>query len=80
MSINGHCPHCNADMDGELVYDSFIDAGYDCDIADKWAKQVSGYEKHGLLNKWSRCLSIYDITSDRTINYECPDCSKQWNR
>lgn len=32
------------------------------------------------VEKFSRAIGIYDLKSDRTIAYRCPDCHQEWER
>lgn len=29
---------------------------------------------------FSRKIGIYDFSRDRTVKYQCPDCSGEWDR
>jgi hypothetical protein len=80
MSINGRCPHCNADLDGELVIETYRkqeDGKTDPRIS---ASFHEGWEQYGELNRWGRQVVIYNYRSDRTEGYECPDCGGTWKR
>lgn len=79
-SINGFCPHCNANMDGDLVIEYPLKRGESIDEALDYAKFYTGWKEHGLLNRWGRQIAIYDIGSDRTVAYRCPDCQLSWKR
>lgn len=80
MNINGYCPHCNADLDGELVIDYPLSQGKTYEEALAYAASYNGWDKHGEKNRWGRQIAIYDINSDRTTHYKCPDCSGTWKR
>jgi hypothetical protein len=80
MSIHGFCPHCNSNMDGELIYDTFIEQGKTPEVALEYSKNYAGWEKHGLQNRWGRKIGIYSLNLDRTMEYQCPDCGKKWDR
>jgi hypothetical protein len=77
MNINGYCPHCNADLDGDLVIHYPLSQGYTIDDALEYAQSYEGWAKHGLLNKWSRYLTIQDIWLPYN-QYQCPDCKGTW--
>ena len=79
-NINGYCPHCNADLDGDLVINYPLSQGKTMDEALEYAKFYSGWKEHKVLNRWGRAIAIYDLNNDRTSGYRCPDCSKEWSR
>ena len=79
-NINGYCPHCNANLDGELVIDYPLSQGESREEALEYAKFYAGWDEHGEANRWGRAIGLYCIDRDRTIGYRCPDCSKTWER
>ena len=79
MSSN-NCPHCNANLDGELIIDTFLEQGKDYDTALRYATMYSGWEQYGLENRWSNRIGIYCMDKDRTTHYKCPYCQKDWER
>lgn len=80
MNIHGHCPHCNADLDGELIIDCFIQQGVEPEEAERMAAQYDGWNLHGTNNKFGRVLGIYCMERDRVTEWKCPDCGKTWSR
>jgi hypothetical protein len=71
------CKHCGTNLDGELIYQTFLDQGYTEKEALKTAKMYSGWEQRGLANCWGREIGRYDLDTDM-INYSvCPDCGKK---
>lgn len=80
MNINGYCPHCNSDMDGELIVDTFIKQGKIEEEAIKYASNYAGWDQYGIDNRWSRKIGLYDLQKDRTIKYKCPDCNEEWEK
>ena len=76
MNINGYCPHCNADLDGELVIDYPLKQGKTKAEAIEYASSYQGWKEHGELNRWNRKIGICDIGKDRTTSSKCPDCGK----
>lgn len=68
------CKHCGTNLDGGLVIQSFLDQNYSAEKAIETAKMYSGWEERGLLNRWGREIGQYDMYSDRTAFYVCPDC------
>ena len=80
MNIHGYCPHCNANLDGDLVIDYPLSQGKSMDEALEYAKFYAGWEEHGEANRWGRAIGLYCRDRDRTIGYRCPDCDGTWER
>ena len=80
MNIHGFCPHCNADLDGDLVIDYPLSQGEMMSEAIEYAWSYEGWSEHGEANRWNRAIALYDIDKDRTVGYRCPDCEKTWER
>lgn len=80
MNINGYCPHCNADLDGDLVINYPLSQGRTMDEAFEYAKSYEGWDQYKVLNRWGRAIALYDIDKDRTTAYRCPDCQGTWER
>lgn len=80
MNINGYCPHCNADLDGDLVINYPLSQGKTMGEALEYAKSYEGWKKHRAFNRWGRAIALYDIDKDRTTAYRCPDCQGTWER
>jgi hypothetical protein len=78
MNINGYCPHCKADLDGELVIESFMKSGKTREEAIELAGHYSGWQEYKELNRWGRQVGISDIFLDRVTHYKCPDCGGLW--
>lgn len=79
-NINGYCPHCNADLDGDLVIDYPLNQGKTMEEAIEYASNYAGWQQHGENNRWGRQIGIYDMGKDRTTGYKCPDCNGEWKR
>lgn len=77
-NINGYCPYCNADLDGDLVIDYPLSQGKTMDEAIAYASMYAGWREHKEKNRWNRVIGLYDIKADRTTAYRCPDCEKTW--
>lgn len=75
---NGYCPHCKADMDGDLVINYPLSKGETYEEALKYAKSYEGWEQYGVENRWGRQILIYDVRLDRTVRQRCPDCQGEW--
>lgn len=80
MNKHDNCPHCRADLNGELIIDTFKNMGKTDEEALASAKQYSGWGEYGVNNRWGRQIAIYDIDKDRTVKYKCPDCGQTWER
>lgn len=79
-NIHGYCPHCNADLDGDLVINYPISQGYTPDLVLEYASSYKGWNEHREKNRWGRAIALYSIEEDRTAAYRCPDCEKTWER
>jgi len=79
-NIHGYCPHCNADLDGDLVINFPMRQGMSMDEALAYASMYEGWSEHGEANRWSRAIALYDRDKDRTTAYRCPDCNETWER
>lgn len=66
---NGFCKHCGADFDGGDIKQTFIAQGKTDEEAAEIASHYSG-------TKWGRQIGIYDLSEDRTVNTQCPDCKE----
>ena len=80
INIHGYCPHCNADLDGDLVINYPLNLGQDMAEAVRYASNYSGFKEYGLANRWGRAIAIYDMSRDRAVEWECPDCKGRWPR
>jgi len=80
MNIHGTCPHCNANLDGDLVIDYPLSQGKSREEALAYAAMYAGWSEHGEANRWGRAISLYSLEKDRTIAYRCPDCHGTWER
>lgn len=80
MSIHGYCPHCNANLDGDLVIDYSLSQGKSKEEALKYSRFYDGWNEHGEDNRWDRAVGLYCEDRDRTIGYRCPDCNETWER
>lgn len=79
-NIHGFCPHCNANLNGDLVIDYPLSQGKSREEALAYATSYSGWEEHGEANRWGRAIGLYSIEKDRTMAYRCPDCGQEWSR
>ena len=72
-----HCPNCNSNLEGGLIYQTFLEQGHSPEQALDYAK---GYGATATEGRWGREIGIYDIDLDRTVAWRCPDCNHQWPR
>lgn len=80
MNINGFCPQCNADFDGDLIVDTFLKQGNSKEEALSSAQHFTGWDEHKELNRWSKKISIYNHIKDKAMSYRCIFCSYEWSR
>lgn len=80
MNIHGYCPHCNADLDGDLVINYPLSQGKTREEALEYASHYAGWERHGELNRWGRDIAISDMRLDMCTELQCPDCHGRWPR
>ena len=74
ININGYCPHCNADLDGELVIDYPLKQGKTKAEAIEYASFYQGWSEHGELNRWNRKMGFAENIK---TTWRCPDCLKE---
>ena len=70
------CPNCKNNLDGVLIYDTFLEKYGDEDKALETAKLYGATKTEG---RWGRQIGIYDMELDRTIKWKCPDCNYEWD-
>lgn len=71
------CPNCSADLDGDLIWQTFMDKYQDEKTADEFADWYGATRTEG---RWNRRISLCSQERDRTIAYLCPDCNHEWER
>lgn len=72
---HGNCPNCNANLNGELIWNTFYEQSGDEAEADVSSAMYGATRTKG---HWGRQMSIYDMGKDRTVAYQCPDCKHEW--
>jgi hypothetical protein len=77
MSEHGHCPSCNADLDGGSIWEHFFRETGSESEADRIAESYGADRTKG---NWGKAIGIYDTEVDRTVAWKCPDCGHQWGR
>jgi len=78
MNEHGYCPNCNADFDGELIFETFLNQ-YDGDRA-KALETAEMYGATETKGRWGNMIAIYDRDKDRTVSWMCHECNHQWDR
>lgn len=71
------CPNCNNDLDGELIYTTFLEKYQDEQKALETAAMYGATKTEG---RWGRQIALYDMGTDRTVAYRCSDCGHEWDR
>lgn len=71
------CPHCKANLDGDDIFECFLQLGHSREIAAEKASFYGWTPENK--QKYGREISIYDRDEDRTVRYMCPDCTKEWS-
>lgn len=74
---HGHCPHCNADMNGGSIWQTFFERTGSEEEADKSASMYGATRDSGC---WGRVIALYCQDRDRTVGFKCPDCHGEWER
>lgn len=74
---HGHCPNCNADLDGGSIWETFFQLTGSEEEADRKAEMYGANREKG---KWGRTIALYDRDKDRTVAWKCPDCGHAWER
>lgn len=70
------CPKCNTTLDGDLIYETFLEE-YEGDEsrALETAEMFGATKTKG---RWNRRIALYNRAYDRTSAYQCPDCGHEW--
>jgi hypothetical protein len=74
---HGYCPNCNADLDGDSIWEHFFQKTGNEEKADKAAEVYGATREKG---KFGRAIALYDRDQDRTVAWKCPDCEYAWER
>ncbi len=74
---HGHCPNCNADLDGGSIWEHFFQETGSEEKADRIAKMYGANRERG---KFGRAIGLYDRDKDCTVGWKCPDCGHAWER
>ena len=78
MTDHGHCPACNADMNGGSIWQTMLEqSGGDEAEADRKAAMYGATRTSG---RWGKAIALYDVRLDRTEHYLCPYCEHVWKR
>jgi hypothetical protein len=71
------CPNCLVDLNGGLIWQTFMDQYQDEAKADETAEMYGATRTKG---HWKRQIGIYSQERDRTVAWVCPDCKHEWER
>jgi len=71
------CPKCTSNLEGGLVFDTFMEQYND---EAKALEVASMYGATKTTGHWGREIGIYDMEKDRTVSWRCPDCGHEWDR
>lgn len=74
---HGYCPNCKMNLDGDLIWDTFMERYGDEAKADETAAQYGATRNKG---RWGKAISLYSLDEDRTVARKCPECDHQWER
>ena len=74
---HGYCPNCNADLDGDSIWETFFQLTGNEEEADRKAEMYGANREKG---RWGRTIALYDRDKDRTVGWKCPDCEHVWER
>lgn len=74
---HGYCPHCGADLDGDLIWETGLKMKGSEAGADEYAEAYGATRTTG---HWGRAMGIYDREKDCTVAWKCPDCGEEWER
>ena len=77
MSEHGHCPNCNANLDGGSIWEHFFQKIGSEPEADRMAEMYGATREKG---QWGRAIGLYDRDQDQTVAWKCPDCEHVWER
>ena len=72
------CPNCNSNLEGGLIFDTFMEQYGDEDKALETAAMYGATKTEG---HWGREIGI-EIPGgyDGISYYKCPDCNAYWDR
>jgi len=89
LDDHGRCPHCDADLNGGSIWQTFYDQAMKglkgrvpteeeaATLADESAEMYGATRTSG---QWGRKIGIYDMEKDCTVEWQCPDCDGRWPR
>ena len=77
MTQDNTCPNCKTDLQGEKIWDHFMQEYQDVEIADRYAAMYGADREQG---HFSNIIGVYDMELDRTTQWLCPICEHIWDR
>ena len=72
-----HCPNCNVDLEGGLIFDTFM-AKYNDEA--KALEVAANYGATRTEGRWNKVMGISCPHRDRIVEWQCPDCHHRWPR
>jgi len=70
------CPHCNADLDGEDIYEYFLRIYSGNEKKAMETAELFGWAKEHPIS-FRLTIGEYDLEQDRTIGHRCPVCDTE---
>jgi hypothetical protein len=70
-----NCPHCDADLTGPLIYDTFIKHG---DSPEEALRKAEMYGATKTTGTFDLQIGVYSLETDRTESWRCPHCMGEW--
>jgi len=71
------CPACKADLEGDLIFDTFMEKHGDEGKALKICEMYGATKTTG---RWKRQIGIETPDYDGVSYWKCPDCNAVWDR
>ena len=71
------CPACKSDLQGGLIFDTFMEKYGD---ESKAIEEASMYGATKTTGHWGREIGIETHDYDGTSFWKCPDCQAVWDR
>lgn len=72
-----NCPNCGIDLRGELIFAVGTRMYRNRKDALEYARAYGASETRG---RFSLAIGLYDVSQDRTVAWQCPDCRHEWPR
>lgn len=73
-----NCPKCGVSLEGGSIWETFFEKYGSEQEATRVAEMYGATKENNL--QWGRQIGIYDLNTDRTVSWRCPDCNHEWPR